>query len=263
MLPASASFHRLNEGAGEALTLVVTRMAQVPLRGDTTGAHALLSQICTNASLSPFTGSAAFVASTWIAPSAVQTMPESTPRAAPTVMAVGLTISTVTASGPSYHKSIQTSSLSAPLLGVYDREKVLLVDAPTKGSDDSQCMGRALRSRPPEFPAAIAIAAPRVPGPTAASIVISSGSLPSCAPMSVPRLMFPTQGLPAAAAVSATNWTAAVRSQAPQKAPLLSNTRTTRRSASGATPANVPAATPLPVSRPLPAAVPVTCVPWP
>ena len=75
--------------------------------------------------------------------------------------------------------------------------------------------------------------------------------------------MLPTHGFPAAAAVCMMNCTAAVRSQLPQKVPVSSNTRTTRRSASGAIPANVPGATPFPVSSPLPAEVPETCVPWP
>src|SRR2546427_11722709 len=157
-------------------------------------------------------------------------------------MDVGLTISTVMLSAPLYQKSIQTSSLSAPLFGVYDKGKVLLIDAPAAGKGPSQCMGCGLPSRPPEFPAAIAITAPRVPGPVAASIVISSGSVPSCAPRSVPRLMLPAHGFPAAAAVPAMNCTAAVRSQALQKVPVLSNTRTMSRSASGATAAHVPAA---------------------
>src|SRR3989442_4643983 len=147
-------------------------------------------------------------------------------------MDVGLTISTVMLSAPLYQKSIQTSSLSAPLFGVYDKGKVLLIDAPAAGKGPSQCMGCGLPSRPPEFPAAIAITAPRVPGPTAASIDISSGSLPSWAPMSVPRLMLPTHALPAAAAVPAMNCTAAVRSHRLQQLPLLSHTRTTSRSAS-------------------------------
>src|SRR5262245_6389837 len=259
VLPASASFQRSNDGAEDNRVLVVTRIVQMPLSGGTTGAHRLLSQIWTNTSLSAFTGSGAFDASTCTAPWLVHTTPESTPRAAPTVTAgVGVTISTVTASGPSYQRSSQTWSLSEPVFGVYVRLKVLLVDAATAGSAAFQSPSRA-----PEFPAAIAIAAPRVAGPTAASIVNSSGSVPSWDPRSLPRLMLPTHGLPAAAAVWAMNCTADVRSQASQKMPALSNTRTTSRSASAATPANVPAGTPLPVSSPFPAAEPATCVPWP
>src|SRR6266508_1124783 len=100
--PASASFHRSNDGAGETRPLVVMRIVQVPLRGVAAGLQELLSQICTKTSLSPFAGSGAFVASTCTAPSAVQTIPESAPRAAPTAIALGVTICMVTLSAPSY-----------------------------------------------------------------------------------------------------------------------------------------------------------------
>src|SRR6266581_1264074 len=116
--PTSAAFHRSNDGAGDARALLVMRIVQVPLRGATVGLQALLSQICTNTSLSPLTASGAFVASTCTAPSPVQTIPESAPRGAPTTIDVGLTIWRVTESAPLYQRSIQTSSLSAPLFGV-------------------------------------------------------------------------------------------------------------------------------------------------
>src|SRR2546425_5444976 len=106
--PASASFHRSNVGEEEPTLFVVIRTVHVPVRGATTGLHEELSQIWTNASLSPFSGSGPLVASTWIAPSPEQTMPESAPRAALTVMPVGVIMLTVTLSAPLDQMSSQT-----------------------------------------------------------------------------------------------------------------------------------------------------------
>src|SRR2546426_12612443 len=107
-VPASASSHRSNVGAGEPTPFVAIRTVHTPVRGATTGLHDELSQICTNASLSPFSGSGPLVASTWIAPSAEQTIPESAPRAALTVMPVGEIMLTVALSAPLYQTSSQT-----------------------------------------------------------------------------------------------------------------------------------------------------------
>src|SRR5437879_12122300 len=120
-VPASDSSHRSNVGEGEPTPFVAIRIVQTPVIGATTGLHDELSQIWTNASLSPFSGSGPLVALTWIAPSGEQTMPESAPRAALTVMPVGLIMLTVTLSAPLYQTSSQTCSLSLPLFGRYDR----------------------------------------------------------------------------------------------------------------------------------------------
>src|SRR6266850_1452909 len=132
---ASDSFHRSNDGAGDASALLVMRIVQVPLRGGIDGLQALLSQIRTKTWLSPLTASGALVASTCTAPSPVQTIPESAPRAAPTMIDVGLTSWTVMESPPSYQRSSHTLSLSAPLFCVYERLNVSLIDAPAAGSD--------------------------------------------------------------------------------------------------------------------------------
>src|SRR6267378_3725095 len=105
--PASASSHTSNVGEEEPVLFVVIWTVQVPVRGATTGLHEELSQIWMNASLSPFRGSGPLVASTWIAPSVVQTIPESTPRAAPTTVPVGVTMLTVELSAPLYQTSSQ------------------------------------------------------------------------------------------------------------------------------------------------------------
>src|SRR5262245_50030162 len=113
--PADASSHRSNVGVGEASALLVIRIVQVPLRGGVGVPQVLLSQSCTNTSLSPLTGSALFEASTSMAPSVVQTTPESTPLAAPITKALGLSISSVMLSDPLYQTSSQMKSLSLPV----------------------------------------------------------------------------------------------------------------------------------------------------
>src|SRR5207245_6901891 len=72
-VPASDSSHRSNVGEGEPTPFVAIRIVQTPVIGATTGLHDELSQIWTNASLSPFSGSGPLVALTWIAPSDEQT----------------------------------------------------------------------------------------------------------------------------------------------------------------------------------------------
>ena len=117
-LPIVAWFQTWKVPWPGGMTDGVIRIVQVPLAGGITGSQPGSSQISMNTSLSPLAGSGALVASIQMAPSVVQTIPESSPVAAVTLTPSGAVSWTLRSTAPSYQRSIQITSSSSADPGV-------------------------------------------------------------------------------------------------------------------------------------------------